>query len=375
MRFLTLFYVSFFTVFSGSHAVVKASLFEALPKPEIQISKSLPKKPLLSVSEIVDEWDGSRTWMTKGRSLLFDTETTGVTAYDRIVQISIYEIVNGKFTGRTFNSYINPCRSVSARAYEAHGLKRDFLKKQPKFADIFDDLRDFCGENPILVAHNAQFDIRMLGQEIERFDAVDPWNVYFKCTLGMVRRDYKRRVSPSLDVISPLKQKTFKSLSDYERKKQIRERKDLKTKKEWEREKKYGKKVQSSSQEDRNKRAKKHQDRKRSWNEMENQENVSPNSQTSDSDDFDSSVKQQQRKKKKVSSRPSFALSSVLGRLDTSPRRAVKKHGHSLPKICKSHNVPENRWDYHDALWDTGGVLGLMDSLSSSDSSQLSMVK
>ncbi|MDP4840640.1 MAG: hypothetical protein NWR43_03580 [Alphaproteobacteria bacterium] len=62
--------------------------------------------PRKSVQAIVDEWDGSRTWMTEGRAFLFDTETTGVTSSDRIVQISIYEMINGKFTGNTFNSYL-----------------------------------------------------------------------------------------------------------------------------------------------------------------------------------------------------------------------------------------------------------------------------
>lgn len=374
MRFLTFFYLSFLTVFSNT-TVVKASLFDALPKPDLQTPKSSPVKPLQSVQEIVESWDGSRTWMTEGRALLFDTETTGVTAYDRIVQISVYEIVNGKFTGKTFNSYVNPCRSVSARAYKAHHLKNSYLKKQPKFSDIFDSLRDFCGEKPLLVAHNAQFDIRMLEQEIARLEAVEPWQVYFKCTLGMVRRDYKRSIKPEIDIISPLKQRTLKPVSYYQRQKQRREKEAKKIQKLWEKEKRYGIKIKSSSQEDRDKRAKKRESLKRSRDQMENQENVSPNSQTSDSDDSDSSVRKQKRKKKKLSSHPSFALSSVLGRLDTSPKRAVKKHGYSLPKICKSHGVPPTRWDYHDALWDTGGLVGLMDSLSSSDSSQPSSPK
>ncbi|HBN21818.1 MAG TPA: hypothetical protein DD412_01095 [Holosporales bacterium] len=119
MCFLTFFYVSFLTVFSGLYSSVNASLFEDLFLPDIEVSVKL----LLSVQKIVEGWDGSRTWMTKGRALLFDTETTGVTSSDRIVQISVYEIINGKFTGKTFNSYMNPCRSVSARAYSAHHLK------------------------------------------------------------------------------------------------------------------------------------------------------------------------------------------------------------------------------------------------------------
>ncbi len=359
MRPLTFFYFSLLTVFSGMYSVVNASLFSNLPLPNFDVFA--PRK---SVQAIVDEWDGSRTWMTEGQAFLFDTETTGVTSGDRIVQISIYEMINGKFTGNTFNSYVNPCRAISQKVYEAHGLTADDLKNAPKFADIFDSLRAFCGENALLVAHNAQFDIRMLDQEIERLDGIDPWTVHIKCTLGMVRRDYKRTLKPDLDIVSPIKRKTFKPVSYAERQKRLREKEALKTQKEWNKERSTGKKLQVLSQpEARAERKKVRDTRKRSREDMENQENMSPNSKNIASGSPKS-------KRKRKSTRPSFALSSVLGRLDTSPKRAVSKHGYDLPEICEKHGVPPVRWDYHDALWDTAGLVGLMDSLSSSDSSQ-----
>lgn len=355
MRFSTFFYVLFLTVVLGVNSIVNASFIEALPLPN--------STPLKSVQEIADDWDGSRAWMTQGRALLFDTETTGVTAYDRIVQISIYELVNGKFTGNTFNSYINPCRSVSARAYTAHGLKKEFLKTQPKFADIFDSLRYFCGEKPLFVAHNAPFDIRMLNQEIERLDTINPWTVYFKCTLGMVRRDYKRSKNPNLNVISPLKQTTFRSISYYVRQKIIREKEALKIQKLWERDRKYGKKVQSSSQEDRDERAKKRANLKRTHDDMENQENVSPNNQTSDTD-------QHKSKKKRISPYPSLALSTfVKEQVDKTVQETLEEHGHSLSDLYKKHDIPVKRQIPHDAFTDVGMLVTVTDYLSSSSES------
>ncbi|NCP61642.1 MAG: hypothetical protein GW748_06390 [Alphaproteobacteria bacterium] len=371
MRFLTFFYFSFLTLFSGGYSVVNASLFNQLPLPNFDVFA--PRK---SVQAIVDEWDGSRTWMTEGRAFLFDTETTGVTSGDRIVQISIYEMINGKFTGNTFNSYVNPCRSISQKAYEAHGLTADDLKNAPKFADIFDSLRSFCGENSILVAHNAQFDIRMLDQEIERLDGIEPWTVHIKCTLGMVRRDYTRKLKPALDIFSPIKRKTFKPVSYAERQKRLREKVALKTQKEWKKEISTGKKLQVLSQpKSRAERKEARDTLKRSREDMENQENMSPNSPAVDFHALDpntvaSDTIGSDSKRKRKTARPSFALSSVLGRLDTSPKRAISKHGYDLPKICEEHGVPSTRWNYHDALWDTAGLVGLMDSLSSSDSSQ-----
>ena len=58
------------------------------------------------------------------RSILFDTETTGLDPLtgDRVVEIGCIELFNRIPTGQTFHRYINPERDMPASAFEVHGL-------------------------------------------------------------------------------------------------------------------------------------------------------------------------------------------------------------------------------------------------------------
>lgn len=106
------------------------------------------------------------------REIVFDTETTGLKPEDgeRIIEIGAVELENGFPTGRTYHVYVNPQgRSVHPDALEVHGIKDDFLKDKPVFADIADDFLSFVSEAN-LVAHNASFDMRFINAELARLD-------------------------------------------------------------------------------------------------------------------------------------------------------------------------------------------------------------
>lgn len=123
------------------------------------------------------------------RVLFFDTETTGLyeTSGDRIVEIAVLETINMRLTGQKFHSYLNPGGKKShPLALKKHGLQDKFLLDQPRFRYIVDDLLEFIGNFPfatnhiiqmyssflffkgsdLLVAHNAQFDMRFLNAEL-----------------------------------------------------------------------------------------------------------------------------------------------------------------------------------------------------------------
>ncbi len=95
------------------------------------------------------------------REIVFDTETTGFDADkgDRLVEIGAVELINHIPTGKVYHQYINPQREVPEDAFKVHGLSYDFLKQFPTFDQIVDEWLDFVGEDGILVAHNAKFDI------------------------------------------------------------------------------------------------------------------------------------------------------------------------------------------------------------------------
>jgi DNA polymerase-3 subunit epsilon len=105
------------------------------------------------------------------REIVFDTETTGLDPYkgDRLVEIGCVELVNRFPTGRTFHRYLNPERDMPQEAFAVHGLSIDFLRPQPLFATIADDLVAFIGD-AALIAHNATFDLNFLNAELERIN-------------------------------------------------------------------------------------------------------------------------------------------------------------------------------------------------------------
>jgi DNA polymerase-3 subunit epsilon len=103
------------------------------------------------------------------RQVVLDTETTGLELEQdhRIIEIGGVELVNRRPTGRTFHRYVCPEREVEEGALRVHGLKREFLDSQPRFAEIADELLSFIAGAELII-HNAPFDVAFLDMELKR---------------------------------------------------------------------------------------------------------------------------------------------------------------------------------------------------------------
>ena len=103
------------------------------------------------------------------REIVFDTETTGFNydSGDRLIEIGAVELINHIPTGKIYHQYINPERDVPEEAVKVHGLTYEFLKDYPKLSEIAQDFIDFVGDDGILVAHNASFDINFINYEFK----------------------------------------------------------------------------------------------------------------------------------------------------------------------------------------------------------------
>ena len=108
--------------------------------------------------------------MSNLREIVFDTETTGLDPLtgDKIVEIGAVELINHIPTGKTYHQYINPERDVPEEVVKVHGLTTEYLKDFPIFADIAQEWIDFIGEDGVLVAHNAPFDMKFVNYELQR---------------------------------------------------------------------------------------------------------------------------------------------------------------------------------------------------------------
>jgi len=102
------------------------------------------------------------------REISLDTETTGFKPEEghRIVEIGAVELRNRVPTGEKFHVYIDPQRDMPESAAKVHGLRDEFLRGKPVFADVARDFLDFIGDAP-LVIHNAEFDRAFLNWELK----------------------------------------------------------------------------------------------------------------------------------------------------------------------------------------------------------------
>ncbi len=84
----------------------------------------------------------------------------------RVIEIGCVEIVNRKFTGNEYHTYINPERESDEGALRVHGLTTEFLSDKPKFSEIYEEFINFIKDAELLI-HNAEFDIGFLDNEIK----------------------------------------------------------------------------------------------------------------------------------------------------------------------------------------------------------------
>ena len=103
------------------------------------------------------------------RSVLFDTETTGLDplAGDRVIEVACVELIRELPTGQVFHRLIDPLRDIPPEASRVHGLTRADLAGKPRFEEIAEELLAFMGDSP-LIAHNAPFDFGFLDAEFAR---------------------------------------------------------------------------------------------------------------------------------------------------------------------------------------------------------------
>ena len=142
------------------------------------------------------------------REVVFDTETTGLnpehvdpSQADRIVEVGCIELVNYLPTGREFQIYVNPGRSVSEATTRITGITNETLRGKPRFEapEVVDRLMEFFGDSPI-VAHNAEFDRGFLNAELLRLGRPTLPKERFIDTL-VLAREHRPGSPASLDAV------------------------------------------------------------------------------------------------------------------------------------------------------------------------------
>ena len=119
--------------------------------------------------------------------VVFDLETTGAkTPPCRITEIGAYRVSGGKITGE-FHTLINPEMTIPFFITQLTGISDRMVRHEPRFRDVAEDFLEFIGDS-VLVAHNANFDMRFLNHEIgmihNEYRVANP----YLCTVQLSRK-------------------------------------------------------------------------------------------------------------------------------------------------------------------------------------------
>lgn len=101
--------------------------------------------------------------------IAFDTETTGLNAaFHRIVEIGAVRFRLSDDDFQKFSTLVNPDRPMPPEVIPIHGITGQMVADAPLAETALAQFAEFCGDDAILLAHNAPFDLSFLACESDR---------------------------------------------------------------------------------------------------------------------------------------------------------------------------------------------------------------
>lgn len=120
--------------------------------------------------------------------IVFDIETTGFSTKNHdIIEIGAVKI-KGRKVIDSFSTFVSINRSIPDKIIELTSITDEMLQGQPEIKEALTSFLSFVGENGVLVAHNANFDVGFIKEKLK---------VHFK-------KDYNPAVIDTLDLSKAL---------------------------------------------------------------------------------------------------------------------------------------------------------------------------
>lgn len=112
----------------------------------------------------------ARTMLSTRDWAVLDTETTGLSREDEIVQIAILAADERVL----IDTLIRPTRPIPPDATAIHGITDRDVASAPIFPEIYDRLRAMLADRRVVI-YNAEFDLRLLNQTLLKY-GMPIWN-------------------------------------------------------------------------------------------------------------------------------------------------------------------------------------------------------
>ena len=152
------------------------------------------------VNDLVPAAVGECSRELDGEFICFDLETTGLSAKkERITEIGAVRVRNGEILDH-FDTFVDPEKPIPPKITELTGITDKMVAGAPKEAEALRMFYQFCGEDPVLVAHNAGFDTAFLRAAGERCGV--PFSYPYIDTVPMCRSLLKDIKDCKLDTVA-----------------------------------------------------------------------------------------------------------------------------------------------------------------------------
>lgn len=106
------------------------------------------------------------------KPVYIDTETTGITRTDEILEIVIVDWDGSVL----FESFIRPQKPIPPESTAIHGITADMVEKARPWPIAWQQIRPLVAGR-LLAMYNAEFDMRMMQQSLEQYRL--PWRENF----------------------------------------------------------------------------------------------------------------------------------------------------------------------------------------------------
>jgi DNA polymerase III subunit epsilon len=131
----------------------------------------------------------------------FDTETTGLWAPShRLVELAGVRFRLSGEPESIWQSLINPGCPMPADVIPIHGITDAMVASAPTAERALAEFFAFCGDDTVMIAHNAPFDISFVAAELDRAERALPVNSVLD-TVDLFRHHFTALPSYSLESI------------------------------------------------------------------------------------------------------------------------------------------------------------------------------
>ena len=136
----------------------------------------------------------------KDTYVVFDIETTGLSAaVHQVIEIGAVKVVGGAID-EEFQTFVCPDCAIPPEIVELTGITDNMVRNAPTFEKAFEQFIKFCGDDSVLVAHNANFDMGFMANSARKIGK--EFNYTYIDTVPLCRYAFPGMRSVKLDTVA-----------------------------------------------------------------------------------------------------------------------------------------------------------------------------